>query len=107
MVERKFTTYSTGFKLAAVQQYLAGGKSYATLCKELDIKDTKTLRCWVKKFQAGLTLEETRGKTISSRRGRPRSKFASLEEEIAYLKAERDYLKKLYRSRFDREWGAE
>ncbi len=31
----------------------------------------------------------------------------SIEEELAYVKAERDYLKKLYRSRFGKEWGAE
>ncbi|GEM_PF-4764182 len=33
-------------------------------------------------------------------------KFSSVEEELAYVKAELDYLKKLNRSRFGHEWGA-
>jgi hypothetical protein len=48
-----------------------------------------------------------RGKQTGGRKGRPRTKFASVEEELAYVKAERDYLKKLYRSQFGKEWGAE
>jgi hypothetical protein len=38
--------------------------------------------------------------------GDQKTKFTSVEEELAYVKAERDYLKKLYRSRFGHEWGA-
>lgn len=38
------------------------------------------------------------GKSDSPRRGRPQTKFSSIEEELAYVRAERDYLKKLYRS---------
>lgn len=106
MSERKFVTYSKEFKEMAVKNYLAGGKSYKTLIEELGIKDTKTLRSWVGKYRQGDPLDEGRGKRPGPQRGRPRTEFASLEEELAYVKAERDYLKKLYRSRFGHEWGA-
>jgi len=106
MGEGKFITYSKEFKEMAAKLYLEGEKSYKTLIDELGIKDTKTLRSWVGKYQRGESLEEGRGKKSGSQQGRPRTEFASLEEELAYVKAERDYLKKLYRSRFGHEWGA-
>lgn len=90
----------------SVKLYLEGGKSYKTLIEELGIKDTKTLRTWVSKYQRGESFEDGRGRKPSLQRGRPRTEFASLEEKLAYVEAERDYLKKLYRSRFGHEWGA-
>lgn len=106
MSNSKKTTYSVSFKEKAVRSYLEGGRSYQQLADEFGLKDKKTLREWVAKFQRGESLEDGRGKTPGSRRGRPRTEFASIEEELAYVKAERDYLKKLYRSRFGHEWGA-
>ena len=58
------------------------------------------------KVQRGESLADGRGKSKGSGQGRPRTKFSSIEEELAYVKAERDYLKKLYRSRFGEKWGA-
>jgi len=59
----------------------------------------------VAKINSGESLEDGRGKSShAEHRGRPKTKF-SPEEELAYVKAERDYLKKLYRSRFEHEWG--
>lgn len=106
MSDRRFVTYSKEFKEMAAKLYLEGGKSYKTLIEELGIKDTKTLRTWVGKYQRGESLDEGRGKKTGSQRGRPKTAFASIEEELAYVKAERDYLKKLYRSRLGHEWGA-
>ena len=106
MSERKWTTYPPAFKEEAVRLYLEGGRSYQQLADELGLKDKKTLRSWVAKVQRGESLEDGRGKTRSSYNGRPRTNFASLEEKLAYVEAERDYLKKLYRSRFGHEWGA-
>jgi transposase len=45
----------------------------------------------VKKYPNGEVLEKT-----EIRQGRPKTKFASMEEEMAYLKAEIAYLKKQY-----------
>ena len=106
MPGEKRTTYPVSFKKEAVRLYLEGGRSYRQLCEKLGIKDKKTLRQWVAKVKNGEPLEEGRGKSKNSRRGRPKTNFSSIEEELAYVKAERDYLKKLYRSRFGHEWGA-
>ena len=107
MADGKKTTYSLAFKEEAVKLFLKGGRSYRQICEELGIKDKKTLRQWVAKINAGESLEDGRGKSShAERRGRPKTKFTSVEEELAYVKAERDYLKKLYRSRFGHEWGA-
>lgn len=103
MEQRKFRNYSEEFKLAAVQKYLDSEKGYAALCQELDIKDTKTLRTWVKKFKAGEILEDRRGKSTISYLSKSPDEFKSPAEEIVYLKAERDYLKKLYRSLLGKE----
>lgn len=107
MSDRKNKRYSKEFKEEAVQQYLAGDQSYQSLSEELGIRDKKQLRTWVAKVRRGESLEDMRGKHAGGRKGRPRTKFSSIEEELAYVKAERDYLKKLYRSRFGKEWGAE
>jgi transposase-like protein len=106
MSDGKQNSYSPAFKEEAVRLYLEGGRSYQQLTDELGLKDKKTLRTWVAKVQRGESLEDGRGKHHNSRKGRPRSRFDSLEEKLAYVEAERDYLKKLYRSRFGHEWGA-
>lgn len=99
------TTYASAFKEEAVRLYLESGRSYRQICEELGIKDKKTLREWVAKAKQGASLEDGRGKN-SHGGGRPKTKFSSIEDELAYVKTERDYLKKLYRSRFGHEWGA-
>jgi transposase-like protein len=106
MSERKSITYSPAFKVEAVRRYLEGGRSYRQICEELGIKDKKTLRQWVAKVKNSESLEDGRGKSASPRKGRPRTKFETIEEKLAYVEAERDYLKKLFRSRFGHEWGA-
>lgn len=106
MAERKHVTYSKEFKEEAVRLYLESGKSYKTLTEELDLKDSKTLRRWVAQHRRGESLGENRGGNTGAQRGRPRTRFASPEEELAYVKAELEYVKKLYRSRFGHEWGA-
>lgn len=106
MPERKRTTYSKEFKEEAAQLYLDGGIGYQALSEQLGLKSKTQLRQWVATVLRGESLDDGRGKHNSSRKGRPRSNFASIEEELAYVKAERDYLKKLYRSRFGHEWGA-
>ncbi len=107
MSNRKNNSYSSEFKKEAVQRYLTDNQSYQSLSEELGIRDKKQLRNWVTKVKRGESLEDMRGKHVGGRKGRSRTKFASLEEELAHVKAERDYLKKLYRSRFGKEWGAE
>lgn len=106
MSERKSQTYSKEFKEEAVRLYLEGSISYDALSRQLGLKSKTQLRQWVAKVKRGESLGDGRGKSGNSRKGRPRTQFASLEEKLAYVEAERDYLKKLYRSRFGHEWGA-
>ena len=79
MAERKRVTYSKEFKEIAAELYLEGKKSYKTLIGELGIKDTKTLRSWVAKYQRGESLEEGRekkqgGSAVALKRSLPLSK---------------------------------
>lgn len=106
MQEPKRVTYSKEFKEEAVRLYLEGSEGYKKLTKRLGLKSKTQLRDWVAKVRRGESLDDERGKSSSPRKGRPRTKFDSLEEKLAYVEAERDYLKKLYRSRFGHEWGA-
>jgi len=73
MPTRQFVTYSEEFKVEAVRRYLEGDKGYRALAKELGIKDSKTLRSWVAKYERGESLAETRGRKTGSQRGRPRT----------------------------------
>ena len=102
MSKGKKTMYTAAFKEEAVRLYLEGGGSYRQICAQLGIKDKRQLRNWVAIVERGEVLEDSRGKCA----GRGQTHFDSLEEKLAYVEAERDYLKKLYRSRFGHEWGA-
>lgn len=62
----------------------------------LNIKNRTQVDTWWKKYCDGgekLLLQDNRGKG-GDKRGRPRTKFNSQEEEIEYLKAEVEWLKK-------------
>lgn len=69
-----------------------------TIAKELALSSQKSVYHWVNQYnEKGETAfdEETRGKATGSKKGRPNTKFNSLEEEIKYLRMENEYLKKL------------
>lgn len=103
----KKSDYSTELKERAVRMYLDGEGSYQALSERLGLRSNTQLKNWVRKTLAGESLEDGRGKASSTARmGRPKTTFASPEEELAYVKAELEYVKKLYRSRFGHEWGA-
>ncbi len=106
MAGRKNAFYSIEFKQEAVRLYLEGGISYRELSDQLGLKSKTQLQKWVAAVRCGESLEDTRGSSTESRKGRPRTKFTSTEEKLAYVEAELEYLKKLYRSRFGHEWGA-
>lgn len=86
--------YSFEEKLKAVKRHIEDGIGCTTVAKELGC-DKKRILVWSKKFREGgeeaLKLE-MRGR---SSKGRIKTKnFNSLEEELKYVKAERDILKK-------------
>lgn len=103
----KKNDYPIEFKERAVRMYLDGEGSYQELSERLGLKSNTQLKNWVRKALAGESLEDGRGKALyATRKGRPKTTFTSPEEELAYVKAELEYVKKLYRSRFGHEWGA-
>ena len=87
--------------------YLDGEGSYQELSERLGLRSNTQLKVWVRKTLAGEPLEKVVGKSpFTLCNGRPKTDFSSPEEELAYVKAELEYVKKLYRSRFGHEWGA-
>ena len=90
MSKRINNNYTKEFKLKAVKMYLDEGVS----C----IKSKTQVINWVKQFQekgADSFDIETRGRGTGGKRGRPKTKFNSLEEEVEYLRMEVEFLKKL------------
>jgi transposase len=94
---QQFKRYSDDFKQKAVIKYLNGSKSYEKAADELGIRNCTQLKVWVKKWKNDESFD-TRGESGEPNplKGRPRTKFNSLEEERDYLKAQVDYLKKQY-----------
>ena len=88
--------YLVEFKLEAVRLYEEGKVSYQAVADQMGIRSNTQVKRWVKKYREGLTFEDGRGKASRPNKGRPKTRFASIEEELAYVKAERDYLKKQY-----------
>jgi len=90
-------SYTVEFKQKAVDMYLKQGKGYKTVAKELGIQHSM-VKGWVAHFQReGVKgLEEKRGKSSSPLKGRPRTREQSVEVELHRLRAENEYLKKLW-----------
>lgn len=93
----KRKTYDVEFKRKAVQMYLEDKLAYKSIARELGI-ERSMVRRWVTQYeQEGLTgLEEKRGKASGVNVGRPRTKPMSVEDELVRLRAENEYLKKLW-----------
>lgn len=86
-----FHSYPLELKMQAVRLVTEENMSLREVAKQLDIRSKTQVENWIKKHRAGEMLEAS-----GVRRGRPKTKFASMEEEMAYLKAEIEYLKKQY-----------
>lgn len=82
------TKYSEELKKEAVRLHLEEHMSYSQILEKLNIKSDAQLVRWIRKFNSGETFEDRRGKG-------GRKHFDSKDEEIAYLKAQVEYLKKL------------
>ncbi|NHN34958.1 transposase [Paenibacillus agricola] len=90
-----FQTYTEEFKLRVVRAYLEGSSSYKVVAEQAGIRHCSQLKVWVKKWQNGDSFD-ARKSEMNPLKGRPRTSFASIEEERDYLKAQVDYLKKRY-----------
>lgn len=93
---RKNNKYSFETKLEAIRMK-DKGYSQREILTALGIKSPTQLKTWWNKYLEGgeeLLLADNRGKHNKPRKGRTKTKFASIEEENAYLKAEVEWLKK-------------
>ncbi|WP_419146700.1 IS3 family transposase [Priestia endophytica] len=92
-----FRQYTEEFKRKAVQMYESEEKSYQIVADELGIRSSTQLKNGVKKYRAGESFQDQRGKDSNADHpwiGRPKKHFKSVEEERDYLKAQVEYLKK-------------
>lgn len=93
----KFSSYSDEFKAEAVRLYEEEKLSYRTIAEILGLKSLTQVGDWVAKSRSNKKNTKQEKATVK-RGGRQQIHFASIEEELAYVKAERDYLKKLYQN---------
>lgn len=92
----KHRRYTLEEKVYVCKRHFEEGVGCTTLAKELNCAENVVLR-WFKKYETGgveALAKETRGQ---GKKGKSKNKkhFSSLEEELEYVKAERDVLKKL------------
>jgi len=97
MIEKgyKKKQYSTEFKLKIIKLRLEG-ISLKKLVTENNISSTDSIRDWIKKYkESGIEgLKSKRELANNSKHNYSKTKFLSLEEELAYTKLENEYLKK-------------
>lgn len=94
----KNNRYSKELKLKAVSMYINDSLSYLRVAQALNIKNKTQVQRQVASYNNnGETAfdEETRGKFKLIRKGRPKTQFKSVEEELKYLRMENEFLKKL------------
>lgn len=98
MSNKTYKNYNKDFKLKAIKMYLDEGFSSYQVASKLNIKSKTQVINWVKQFQekgeASFDIEN-RGRATGGKKGRPKTKFKSLEEEVEYLRMEVEFLKKL------------
>lgn len=90
-------TYSQEFKYETVKMYVEERKTSTELSKSLNI-DAKMIRRWVDEYREHgiMALSERRGRKPGTRKGRPKTRKWSMEEEIHQLRMENAFLKKLW-----------
>ncbi len=92
----KNNSYSGEMKLEVVKAKLIGD-SNSRIKKVFGIKSDTQIKTWVKKyneFGEQALFDDKRGKASGIGKGRPRKNFDSVEEQIAFLKKENEWLKK-------------
>lgn len=92
----KFQTYSDELKIQVVKSYLNGEGSQTATAKKYKLKSRTQLMNWVRIYQETGDISDLRGNNGLKNllKGRPRTKFDSVEEELEYYKAQVAYLKK-------------
>lgn len=85
---RIHNSYPEELKMQTVILVTEGNISYREVARQLRIQNKTQVHVWVKRYRDGKPFEQE-----AFRKGRPKTMFASVEEEMAYLKAGIEYLK--------------
>jgi transposase len=93
--------YSTEFKIRVIKTMRSKSLSLLETCIQFNIRSSGALTKWIalydEKGAKGLVRKETKPKEPMAKRSKkPKSKEEGLLEELASLRAENAYLKKLY-----------
>jgi transposase len=84
--------YTKEFKLKVVNLVMVGGLSSREVARQFQIPDSSVVRRWIREYKtAGKEAFEQK----TTKKGRPKSVFKTLEEEVKWLRAENQLLKKL------------
>ncbi|GAA0086348.1 transposase [Clostridium sp. MB05] len=86
----KHKTYSTEFKINAIEEYIKTGKSQKKICEDLNITSTSAFSRWVIQYNE-------KGPDSFYENEKPRREAAkeNKNDELTRLRAENEVLKKL------------
>lgn len=88
---RTWSHYTSEFKEMAVKSYLNQEGSYRNICVKYGIRDTKTLRSWVTRYNTGNSLNNTPGGTLTVDKGRKTSYEERIEITNHCLNVNKNY----------------
>jgi len=83
--------YSEELKTQAIKLVTEENISYREVARQLGIRTKTQVEDWVKRYVEGKGFKQE-----AFRKGQPKKFFTSIEEEMSYLRAEIEYLKKRY-----------
>ncbi|WP_242227343.1 transposase [Bacillus cereus group sp. BfR-BA-01315] len=98
----KFQTYSDELKIQIVKSYLNGEGSQTAIVEKYKLKSRTQLMNWVRRYQETGDISDLWGNNGGNNglknllKGRPRTKFDSVEEKLEYYKEQVAYLKEQY-----------
>ena len=86
----KRKTYSTEFKINAIEEYIKTGKSQKRICEDLNIESTSAFGRWVIQYK-----EQCVDSFYESKKPRREAVEGCKNDELTRLRAENEVLKKL------------
>ena len=89
--------YSKEFKLQTINRILVNNESINSVAIDVGLASSGLLHNWLSKFKENgyNVIEKKKGKKNNNKALSEKDKIKQLEDEILYLKAENEYLKKL------------
>lgn len=82
--------YTKEFKLKIVNLVIIDGLSSREVARQFEMPESSVVRRWVREYK---TMEKKAFEPKNSKKGRSKSVFKTLEEEVEWLRAENQLLK--------------